>query len=235
MQTRCRRPIRRTTLKKRFAAHAWMFAIGAMDAYFCDAYTDIVAASIISKNRHPAMVLPDFFYKIKFPIRTIVEWYSNENWRWRSPGRMMDNENVLSIQTVKEFFNKFFHRPSLFQGSAHSAMDCSRRCDETTIRDNEHRLRGFAADSDRRAASEIARDWLDNRLEKIIQRRHDCIHNCDRSRVSPQALKLAGTVAKVIEDVEFLVKRCNEHINSEFREFLVRCGCPVAVIAQCGY
>jgi hypothetical protein len=39
----------------------WMFAVGALDAYFCDAYTDIVAATIISKNRHPAMVLPEFF------------------------------------------------------------------------------------------------------------------------------------------------------------------------------
>jgi hypothetical protein len=26
---------------------AWMFAVGALDAYFCDAYTDVVAASII--------------------------------------------------------------------------------------------------------------------------------------------------------------------------------------------
>ena len=29
---------------------AWMFAVGAIDAYFCDAYTDIVAATIISKS-----------------------------------------------------------------------------------------------------------------------------------------------------------------------------------------
>jgi hypothetical protein len=36
-----------------------MFAVGALDAYFCDGYTDIVAATIISKNRHPAMVLPE--------------------------------------------------------------------------------------------------------------------------------------------------------------------------------
>ncbi len=48
---------------------AWMFAVGAMDAYFCDAYTDIVAATIISKSRHPAVNLPDFFYDIRFPTR----------------------------------------------------------------------------------------------------------------------------------------------------------------------
>ena len=30
---------------------AWMFAVGALDAYYCDAYTDLVAASVSSKSR----------------------------------------------------------------------------------------------------------------------------------------------------------------------------------------
>ena len=30
---------------------AWMFAVGALDAYFCDAYTDVVAATASSKSR----------------------------------------------------------------------------------------------------------------------------------------------------------------------------------------
>jgi hypothetical protein len=29
---------------------AWMFAVGALDAYFCDAYTDLIAATAISKE-----------------------------------------------------------------------------------------------------------------------------------------------------------------------------------------
>ena len=60
---------------------AWMFAVGAMDAYFCDAYTDIVAATVISKSPHQAANLPEFFYDIRFPIRAILEPYAiNENW-----------------------------------------------------------------------------------------------------------------------------------------------------------
>jgi len=43
------------------------------------------------------------------------------------------------------------------------------------------------------------------------------------------------SVLKVIQDVEFLVNRCDEHVNSEFREFLVGVGCTVATIAQAGY
>ncbi len=69
----------------------------------------------------------------------------------------------------------------------------------------------------------------------IIQRRHDCIHNCDRPKMAPQPLVKGGTVIKVIEDVEFLVNRCDDHINVEFREFLRLCGCPEPIIRQAGY
>src|SRR5581483_10054874 len=60
---------------------AWMFAIGALDAYFCDAYTDIVAATVSSKSRQDTInlkntiTLPEFVYDIKFPIRAILEDY----------------------------------------------------------------------------------------------------------------------------------------------------------------
>jgi hypothetical protein len=76
---------------------AWMFAVGALDAYFCDAYTDLIAATVSSKSRQPAISLPDFFYEIKFPIRAILEEYDNPNWRWRMAARkMMERENGTS-------------------------------------------------------------------------------------------------------------------------------------------
>src|SRR5258708_35582557 len=56
---------------------SWMFAIGALDAYFCDAYTDLVAATIISKSRQASIALPNWFYEIKFPVRAILEPYAN--------------------------------------------------------------------------------------------------------------------------------------------------------------
>src|SRR5947209_6770109 len=95
---------------------AWMFAVGALDAYFCDAYTDVVAAAIISKSRQPAITLPDFFYDIKFPVRAILEPYAaNANWRWRMAARkMMERENVLSLETIQKLFNKFFRQGRKF-------------------------------------------------------------------------------------------------------------------------
>ncbi|MGO8748344.1 MAG: hypothetical protein ACLQNE_20410 [Thermoguttaceae bacterium] len=215
---------------------AWMFAVGAMDAYFCDAYTDIVAATIISKSRHPAANLPDFFYDIRFPIRAILEPYANnENWRWRMAARkMMERENVLRLSTVQTLFNKFFRRGHRFFRD--------RMADWIVHPDAKKRLFGITraafialAANQRRQAIEDGQNEMEERYSDLFQRRHDCIHNCDRPKVSPQALPLGGTVLKVIQDAEFLVQRCDEHINAEFREFLLGISCPPAIVAQAGY
>jgi hypothetical protein len=80
-----------------------------------------------------------------------------------------------------------------------------------------------------------AQGRLEERFREIFQRRHDCIHNCDRPRVKPQPLTTAGVVLRVLEDIEFLVRRSDQHINLEFRQFLLGTGCPAAVVGQVGY
>ena len=64
-----------------------------------------------------AMVLPDFFYDIRFPVRAILEPYTiHVNWRWRMAARkMMERENVLSLEVVRGLFNKFFRRGHRFR------------------------------------------------------------------------------------------------------------------------
>jgi len=214
----------------------WMFAVGALDAYFCDAYTDIIAATIISKARHPSMSLPKFFYEIRFPIRAIVEPYpTNQNWKWRMAARkMMERENVLGLDEIQRLFNKFFRVRHKFFGDLLDAWIAdslaTRRLFGIT-RATYAALTPAAKDVARRGA----RVQLEDRFAAIFQRRHDCIHNCDRPKVSPQNLVHAETVLRVIEDVEFLVNRCHEHITAEFRQFLVDAGCPPAIIAQVNY
>lgn len=214
---------------------AWMFAVGALDAYFCDAYTDIIAATASSKSRQPGIALPEWVYRIKFPLRAILEEYDNENWRWRMAARkMMEWESVISLKAVQDLFNKFFRKGhTFFQDQLDVWMSHP---------DGKIRLFGISrADylaktpSEKQAAREAAIDQFKERFYAIFQRRHDCIHNCDRPRMSTQPLERGGTVLKVIQDIEFLVNRCDEHINSEFREFLVGVGCSAATITQAGY
>ena len=214
---------------------AWMFAVGAIDAYFCDAYTDIVAATIISKSRHHSVHLPEFFYDIKFPVRAIVESYANDNWRWRMAARkMMERENALSLAAIQSLFNKFFRKGHKFFRD--------QMADWIIHPDSKKRLFGVTRAAftstplpQRGLTIESAQEQMEDRYRHLFQRRHDCIHNCDRPRVSPQPLNLGGTVLKVIEDAEFLVFRCDEHIEAEFRQFLLMAGCPVAIVIQAGY
>jgi hypothetical protein len=213
-----------------------MFAIGALDAYFCDAYTDIVAATISSKSRQPGITLPEFFYEIRFPIRAILEEYENPNWRWRMAARkLMERENVLSLTTVQNLFNRFFPEDRRFFKA--SVLDA-------WIRQKDAKVRLFgitraayqALNNDgKELARKQAREQMEDRFRDLFQRRHDCIHNCDRPRMRPQPLATSGTVLKVIQDVEFMVNRCDEHINVEFRHFLVRIGCSAGTIASAGY
>jgi len=214
----------------------WMFAVGALDAYFCDAYTDVVAATIIAKSRHPALTLPDFFQDIRFPVRAILEPYTNNvNWRWRMTARkMMERENVLSLATVQTLFNKFF-RPGqkFFRDLLPTRMvhPDARRHLFGILAGRFHTLR--ANRRNRAIADALSR--LEERFREIFQRRHDCIHNCDRPRVRLQPLLLAELVQRVIVDVEFLVRRCDEHINQEIRLFLLGTGCPATIAGQVGY
>jgi len=214
---------------------AWMFAVGALDAYFCDAYTDLIAATISSKSRQPAITLPDSFYEIRFPVRAILEEYVNPNWRWRMAAReMMERENVLSLTTIQKLFNKFFPKGrKLFGDLMHEWIS------HPTA---DRRLFGLSALAyaamsapQQNQARQNALEQFENRYEELFQRRHDCIHNCDRPKVAPQLLRSGTVVAKVIQDVEFLVARCDAHIDTEFREFLVRIGCSAKTITNAGY
>ena len=213
-----------------------MFAVGALDAYFCDAYTDIVAATMIAKMRHPPMILPDFFNEIRLPVRALLEPYpSNPNWRWRMAARkLMERETVLSLEAVQNLFNKFFRLGQRFFGDVLDRWIAHPEAKKRVFDINQPTYIALPP-ADKDAARRTARGRMQDRYREILQRRHDCVHNCDRPRVAPQALKFTSTVLKVIEDVEFLVSRCNEHIDAEFRQFLLRSGCPAAIVNQAGY
>ena len=80
-----------------------------------------------------------------------------------------------------------------------------------------------------------ANKGLITRFENIVQRRHDCIHTCDRPANQPQPIHSAGTVVNVIKDVEYIVEQSNAHIDTEFREWLLTCGFTPVTINQVGY
>ena len=227
---------------------AWMFGVGALDAYFCDLYTDLLASVLMSKERQRNITLPKFILKTEVPLDAVYADYQHrQNWRWRMMARQrMERENVLSTDTVKYLLNPFLRNGNkLFADVIDvwiSKPGATKRIFGKSPADYEaqKKVASGEPDADKRKKREQglrnnAASSLVKRISKLIQRRHDCIHNCDRPRMSPQPLDKGGTVVKVIQDIEFLVYRSDEHITTEFREFLVNAGCSAVTVAQAGY
>jgi len=215
---------------------AWMFAVGAIDAYFSDAYADIVAATALSKQRQSSITLPDSIQEIKVPIRAVLETYEGRDWRWRMAAReMVDATNFLSLDSIQKSFNPFFRKDHKFFGD---------KLDEW-IQHPASKIRLFGmstndylalGNADRaKARNKTIYSQFRDRYKELFQRRHDCIHNCDRPRIAPQKLERAGTVERVAHDAVFLVERCDDHITKEFREFLLICKASATTIAHVGY
>jgi hypothetical protein len=187
-----------------------MMAVGACDAYFSDAFADLVSRTLQAKAIYPAMAVPDRMNNLKIPVIAVIgEGRTSGGWRWRMAAReLIEDENVLSLKKIKELFNQFFPNDAKLMTTATI---------EPWILHREARVRHFGiSQTAYRALGAVAKSSTKARaLEKfqanfggIFQRRHDCIHNCDRPKVALQPIS-ATTVKKRIEDVTFLVRRCH--------------------------
>jgi len=215
----------------------WMFAAGAMDAYFCDAYADIVAAVLLCKSREQAVALPSHIDDLQVPVSTVLDSRpQRDNWKWRMASRaLIERQNILSLGAVQQHFNKFCRRHHRLFGDVldfwATRHDATARVFGVTPAQYSA-MAGAALHTQRQDSLEA----MEQRFNDVIfQRRHDCIHNCDRPKVTPQRLRRPGTVSNVIRDAEFLVTRFEDHITSEVRHFLSGLGFSNAAIAQVGY
>ncbi|MHB1038128.1 MAG: hypothetical protein ACYC35_27290 [Pirellulales bacterium] len=227
---------------------SWMFAVGAMDAYFCDAHTDLPASVLMCKERQRDINLPDVIESWDVPLSAVFADYEHrENWRWRMMARKrMTKANVLSLENVKSLLNPFLRGGHRFfldvlddwmmshraNARVFGVAPVQYRANRAEYQQNPDRDRG---ERDAKNQRTTVVGTMNKRFKSIIQRRHDCIHNCDRPNVAPQRLERAGTVRNVICDVNFLVTLCDQHIDAEFPQFLTQIGCTPQTINQVGY
>ncbi len=210
---------------------AWMMAVGACDAYFSDAYADLVSRAIRAKELQPAIAIPDRLNNLKLPVTALLR-PANGGWRWRMAAReLIESENVLSLKKIRDLFNQFC-RPT------HKLINKSTLAPWITHPTAKKRLFGFSSAQYTAATtnqqSKLREDGMEHfeaHYDGIFQRRHDCIHNCDRPK---QALQTIGApeVLKRIEDVEYLVRMCHSVLLTEFPEYLKGLGFNGATRAQ---
>lgn len=203
---------------------AWMTAVGAGDAYFSDAYADLVSRTLRAKDLQPAITIPDRLNNLKVPVIAVLRG-KHAGWRWRMAAReLMEKENVLSLDKIRELLNTFFdnnnrvlHKDTFADWITHTSA--KQRCFGISAR----AFRQIPPPN-KNGARDDALKHFEEHFGRIFQRRHDCIHNCDRPRVAIQAITQTA-VDKVIEDIEFLISRCHDAMVSEFPAYLTRRGC----------
>jgi len=84
---------------------AWMMGVGACDAYFSDAYADLITRTLRAKDLEPTKDLPNRFNNLKLPVSAFIRQPTG-GWRWRMAAReLIESENVLSIGKIASLFN----------------------------------------------------------------------------------------------------------------------------------
>lgn len=211
-------------LKDDLKRTAWMMGVGAVDAFFCDAFGDLLARTLRAKQIEPAIELPERVYQIKIPAISAIRSNPSDGWRWRMVARdVIEKDNVLSINKIQELLNQFF------RDNKKIVKANSGNFEKWILHsDSQHRLFGVyktnyrvAKPQQKTAYKKDAVIKFKKRFELIFQRRHDCIHNCDRPRVAVQSSQIQDAyVQKVLSDLEFLVNRINEDLRTEFPVYL---------------
>jgi hypothetical protein len=196
-----------------------VFAVGALDAYLCDAFVDVLARTMHTCRTNRKR-LPGGYARLSLPAGPLfsVGYTARHNWALRMAARkMMEKDNLLRLSRLEELFN-----PALASGQklwiemidAYIKLD-RRRLTNRVVKD-------LAVPTGTSAA--VAKTMLDavrkeakaallERLGKIIQRRHDIAHNCDRPKTAYQAMSPASA-KKMVADVAAFVDVLDRHLDA---------------------
>lgn len=225
-QRRCRDDILRA---------GWMMAIGALDAYFCDVVVDVLSKTIRAKELQSDVRLGKKVEALDLPIGAYFSPYAiRKNWRWRMAARkLMQRDNILSLGEAKKRINPFLDNQLKLLDSSHIESMLQNRSANNRLfgvpRGTFVTLRGSAKQN----AIKTARKTLKERFKQLIQRRHDCIHNCDRPEIALHRIE-AGTVGNVLKDVRFVVTSANNRIDEGFKVTMQHAGCSVRTLNAIG-
>ncbi|NUT63227.1 hypothetical protein [Herbaspirillum sp. C9C3] len=203
---------------------ALMFAVGACDAYFADSYADLLSRTLRAKELEPTVQLPNRLNNLKIPVTAMLRATTMPGWKWRMAAReLVEKENVLSFDQIRGLFNQFFPKKN-------GLLSRDRVCGWMSNPQAKRRQFGKTAAeinalpvAGQDAAKERALEHFENKFGTIFQRRHDCIHCCDRPKVAIQAIK-PSAVQKKIDDIEFLVNRCHAELDARFPLYLTDLG-----------
>jgi hypothetical protein len=185
-------------------------AVGAMDAYFCDAYVDCLAKRLQS-FKSGVLDLPESYGRRNLPTAALLSPPQNlrPNWSLRMAARnVMERENVLDLDRVTELFN-----PILPKGERLWSNVMDRIIDRDWRRLTGISKKDYRAlpGRDQLNARKTAVGVMKGRVGETIQFRHDWIHNCGRPKIAIQRLTSGQAKARVRE-VRAVIEGVDEHL-----------------------
>jgi hypothetical protein len=205
---------------------AWMFGVGAFDAYFCDAFGYCIQHSVAAKRKCPAMVFPSTLVTItnKAPNPT----GNSHDLRIFARG-IMESQSVLSIKKVNCYFSQFAPPDGFFHDLNVDRMIVDPRSTDRLWGTGFRNYLALPNDNPAKVAGRsVCAENFKLRMQPLLQRRNDCIHNCDRPKLSLQRIQ-KREVEDALHDIDFFVSEFDQWINDAFISFLGRQGCSIKI------
>src|ERR1700733_10013916 len=181
-------------------------AVGALDAYLCDAYVDCLTAVLRAYTQGQWVgALPSAYSKQMLPAGEILKSTRQHRplWRVRMAARkVMEKDNMLSLSRLEDSFNGILpNNQKLWLDfvpvlAAHNLVRLTRHVAAD--------LAALAGDALVRAKKQVA-SAVKMRLGRTIQIRHDWIHNCGRPRSAIHDLTHGQARAR-IRDIRLFVE-----------------------------
>ena len=190
---------------------------GAMDAYFCDAYVDCLSSVLSAYARGQwEGELPSAYARQLLPAGELLDYTRNNRPGWNikmASRRIMEKDDMLDIGRLDEHFNGILPASQkLWIGLLPSLMLNGRKRLTGPLTDEEiSALKG----KKREKATKKAVHTFKTRIGKIVQIRHDWIHNCGRPKEAIATYTHGEARARMIDVADF-VRDFDDHIH-EYR------------------
>lgn len=187
-------------------------AVGALDAYLCDAFVDCLASvlqSYVAGNWIGA--LPSAYANQMLPAGEVLSTTrpNRPNWSIRMSARsIMEKDNMLSLSKLEDCFNGILPPNQKLWAHFYPRLLAYNRKRLTL-----HDAAGFAAvlPKDRTKEEKKVIYAVKRRLGRIIQFRHDWIHNCGRPKNAILEMT-SGQARANIRDVKTFVTELDDHL-----------------------
>lgn len=189
-------------------------AVGALDAYLCDAYVDCLTTVLKSyRNGHWAGDLPRHYAKQPLPAGEVLDRSraSRPLWSIRMASRrVMERDNMLQLSRLPESFNGILpDRAKIWHGFIDNLVKHNLKRFTGYYQADLAKLTGSALGEARKRAAAAVR----KRLASTIQLRHDWVHNCGRPKTAIKTIS-DGQAAARIREVRLFISEFDNHLRT---------------------